>query len=167
MIHNYVKYTLMFVFLVIVQVLILNQVQFSGYINPYMYVLFILLLPVTAPPWLVILASFLIGIVIDVFSNSMGIHAAASVFAGYFRPVVIRFISSHDEEYNEYPGLLQNKFSWFLLYTSIIVLIHHAVLFFLEVFSFADFLITFFRLLLSSIFSVFIIVLSQFIIFRK
>jgi hypothetical protein len=157
----------MFVFLVIVQVLILNQVQFGGYINPYMYVLFIILLPVTAPPWLVIPASFLIGIVIDVFSNSMGIHAAASVFAGYLRPVVIRFISSHDEEYNEYPGLMQNKFSWFLLYTSIIVFIHHTVLFFLEVFSFADFFITFFRLLLSSIFSIFIIVLSQFIIFRK
>ena len=157
----------MYVFLVLIQVLILNQIQLSGYINPYFYVLFILLLPATAPPWLVLFASFFIGITIDIFSNSMGIHAAASVFAGYMRPAVIRVISNHDEEYNDYLGLHQNKFSWFLLYTSLIVLIHHTALFYLEVFTFTDFFRTFFRMLLSSIFSIFIIVLSQFIIFRK
>ncbi|MDD4108631.1 MAG: rod shape-determining protein MreD [Prolixibacteraceae bacterium] len=167
MINNYLKYFWMFVFLVIIQILILNQVQFSGYINPYFYLLFILLLPATAQPWLVLLSSFLIGIVIDAFSNTMGIHAAASVFAGYIRPAVIRVISTRDEEYNEYPGLQQNKFSWFLLYTSVIVLSHHLILFYLEVFSFNHFFITLLRVLLSSVFTIFIIVLSQFIIFRK
>lgn len=167
MIHNYLKYFWMFVLLVIIQILILNQVQFSGYINPYFYVLFILLLPATAQPWLVLLSSFFMGIVIDAFSNTMGIHAAASVFAGYIRPTVIRVISTRDEEYNEYPGLQQNKFSWFLLYASVIVLSHHLILFYLEVFSFNQFFYTLLRVLISSVFTIFIIVLSQFIIFRK
>lgn len=157
----------MFIVLVLIQILLLNQVQLSGYINPYMYILFILLLPVNSPAYVLLLLAFLIGLTIDMFSNSMGIHAFASVFIAYIRPYVIRSISVRDEELHNYPGLLQNKFSWFLTYTAIIVTIHHIILFYLEVFTFSGFFNTFLRVLISSIFSIFIIVLSQFIIFRK
>ncbi len=167
MISSYFKYTVMFILLVLIQILILNQVQFSGYINPFMYILFILLLPVNTPAYALLILAFLIGITIDLFSNSMGIHASASVFVAYIRPAVIRIISVRGDEIDNFPGLLQNKFSWFLTYTSIIVAIHHFILFYLEVFSFSGFFNTLLRVILSSIFSIFIIVLSQFIIFRK
>ena len=114
-----------------------------------------------------LLSAFLIGIAIDIFSNTMGIHAAATVFIAYIRPSVIKAISARDEDISDSPGLHNNKFSWFLFYTSILVFIHHVILFYLQVFSFAGFFNTFFRVLISSIFSIFIIVLSQFIIFRK
>ena len=167
MAHNLIKYSLMFIVLVLIQVTILNQVEFSGYVNPYWYVLFILLLPVNAPRYIILLSAFLIGIVIDLFTDSMGIHATATVFIAYIRPSVIRMISVRDEDPAEYPGLHQNKFSWFLTYTSILVFIHHLILFYLEVFSFKGFFITFLRVLISSVFTIFIIVLSQYIIFRK
>lgn len=157
----------MFILLVMIQILILNQVQLSGYINPFMYILFILLLPVNSPAYVLLIFAFLMGITIDVFSNSMGIHAFASVFIAYIRPVVLRTISVRDEELDNYPGLMQNNFFWFLKYTSIIVIIHHFILFYFEVFTFTGFFNTLLRVLLSSLFSIFIIVLSQFIIFRK
>ena len=157
----------MFILLVLIQILILNQVQLSGYINPYMYILFILLLPVNTPAYAMLMLAFLLGITIDIFSNSMGIHASASVLIAYVRPFVIRSVSVRDEEMDNYPGLMQTKFSWFFKYTAVLVIIHHFILFYLEVFSFSGFFITFLRVLLSSIFSIFIIVLSQFIIFRK
>lgn len=167
MITRLIKYAVMFVVLVLLQVLVLNQIQVSGYINPYIYVLFILLLPVSTPRYLLLILGFLIGLFVDVFSNSLGIHAAATVFIAFIRPYVIRLISNREEDRNEYPGLHQNKFSWFLYYTSIIVFAHHFVLFYLEYFTFSHFFSTFLKILLSSVISVFVIVLSQFIIFRE
>lgn len=161
-----IKYFLMFIVLVAVQVLFLNQIQFSGFINPYIYLLFIMLLPVNSPRYAVLLLSFFIGLVVDIFSNSLGIHAFASVFIAYIRPFVVRIITNREEELSDYPGLAQTGFTWFLTYTSILVLIHHTVLFYIEVFTFANFFSTLYRVFLSSIFSIFVIVLSQFIIFR-
>lgn len=167
MVRWLIKYGFMFIVLVLIQVLILNQVQFSGFVNPYIYILFVLLLPLSTPRWLLLFAGFFIGLTIDVFSNSLGIHAAATVLIAFIRPFVIRSISSREEDRNDFPGLSQNKFFWFLYYTSIMVLIHHFVLFYLEFFTFSQFFLTFLRVLISSFFSIFVIVLSQFLIFRE
>lgn len=156
----------MFVSLVLVQVLILNQVQFSGFVNPYVYILFILLLPLSTPRYAVLILAFFLGLAIDIFSNSLGLHAAATVFIAYARPLVVRLISNREEDRNDYPGLLQNKLSWFLSYVSIMVFMHHFLLFYLEVFSFSHFAGTLYRVIISSFFSIFVIVLSQFLVFR-
>jgi rod shape-determining protein MreD len=167
MIGRLIKYAVMFVVLVLIQVLVLNQVQVSGYINPFIYVLFILLLPVSTPRYLLLILGFSIGFAVDIFSNSLGIHAAATVLIAFIRPYVIRLISNREEDRNEYPGLRQNKFSWFLYYTSVLVFVHHFTLFYLEYFTFSHFFSTFLKVLLSSVFSIFVIVLSQFLIFRE
>jgi len=156
----------MFISLVLVQVLIFNQVQFSGFFNPYVYVLFIILLPLSAPRYLVLILAFLLGLIIDVFSNSLGVHSAATVFAAYARPLVIRVISNREDDKSDYPGLHQNKLIWFINYLLIMVLLHHTVLFYLEVYTFTNFFNTFYRVILSSLFSIIIIVLSQFLVFK-
>ncbi len=161
------KYGIMFVALVLVQVLIFNQVHLGGYINPFIYILFIMLLPVYTPRYLLLFAGFFLGLAIDVFSNTLGMHAAATVFIAYIRPFVIRSISNREEDRHEFPGLKQNSFSWFLYYAIIMVFSHHIIFFYLEFFTFTHFLTTLLRVVLSSLFSVFIIVLSQFLIFRE
>lgn len=161
-----IKYGLMFIGLVLIQVLVLNHVQFSGFVNPYIYILFVLLLPLSSPRYVVLILAFLLGITIDIFSNSLGIHAFASVFAAYLRPFVISLISNRQEDISDYPGLMQNKIRWFLSYITIMVILHHTVLFFIEVFTFSNFVLTLFRTLLSSVFSIFVIFLSQLIVFR-
>lgn len=160
------KYAVMFISLVLVQVLIFNQVQFSGFFNPYVYILFIILLPLSTPRYAVLLLAFLLGLTIDVFSNSLGVHSAATVFAAYVRPLVIRIISNREDDKSDYPGLKQNKLTWFINYVLLMVLLHHTVLFYLEVYTFANFLNTLYRVILSSLFSIIIIVLSQFLVFR-
>jgi rod shape-determining protein MreD len=156
----------MFVSLVLVQVLIFNQVQFSGFFNPYAYLLFIILLPLSTPRYLILILAFLLGLVIDIFSNSLGVHSAATVFAAYARPLVIRVISNREDDKSDFPGLHQNKLIWFVNYVIIMVLLHHAVLFYLEVFTFTNFFNTLYRVVLSSLFSIIIIVLSQFLVFK-
>ena len=167
MIRGPIKYVIMFISLILIQVLVLNQVQFSGFVNPYIYILFVMLLPLNSPQYAVLLLAFLMGFTIDIFSNSMGVHTAATTLIAFVRPGVIRVISNREEDRSEYPGLKQNSFQWFLYYTAIMVFIHHLAFFFLEVFSFFDFWETLYRVFLSSVFSIFIIVLSQYLIFRE
>ncbi len=161
-----IKYAIMFIVLVLTQVLFLNQVQISGFVNPYIYILFILLLPLNAPRYIVLLGGFFVGLSVDIFSNTLGIHAFASVFIAFLRPVIIRAITDREEDMSDYPGLAQNGVGWFLYYTSLMVFLHHSVLFFIEVFTLSDFFGTLYRIILSSLFSIFVIVLSQFIVFR-
>ena len=166
MIRILFKYTIMFVSLVLVQVLIFNQVQFGGFFNPYVYILFVILLPLSTPRYLVLILAFALGFIIDVFSNSLGVHSAATVFIAYMRPLVIRIISKREDDKRDFPGLHQNKLIWFVSYVVFMVLLHHLLLFYLEVYTFANFLNTLFRVVLSSLFSIIVIVLSQFLVFR-
>lgn len=164
---NLLKYGFMFIVLVLVQVLIFNQVHFSGYLNPFIYILFVMLLPVDTPRYLLLVSGFLLGLVIDVFSNSLGMHAAATTFIAFIRPFVLRSISSREEDRHEYPGLKQNSLAWFFYYAFIMVFSHHFIFFFLEFFTFSHFLTTLLRIALSTLFTVVLIVLSQFLIFRE
>jgi len=168
MIKDFGKYIIMFVALVLVQVLILNNIQVSGLINPYIYILFILLLPFTIPGYLLLGLSFLLGISIDIFNNTPGIHAGATVLLGFLRPGIAQLISSREIiEKGNTPNMTQLGFASFLKYIVISVLAHHLFLFYAEAFSFGGFFETFVRYVLSSIFSILIILGSQFIVFKN
>jgi rod shape-determining protein MreD len=165
--RKWIKYPVMFTMLVLIQVLLFNQVHLGGFLNPYIYVLFILLLPVSMPQYQVLLLSFLIGITIDWFSNTLGLHASATVLLGFLRFPVIKLISQKESDQFDYPGLLQTGMRWFLLYISILVVIHLFFLFSVEVFSFENFHRTLLRSVASSVFTVFILLISQFMVFRE
>ena len=154
--------------LVLFQVLVLNNIQVSGYINPYMYVLFILLLPFETPRWLLLISGFVIGISIDLFANTLGMHTSATVFMAFLRPYILKLLMPHDEyEQSTYPRLYYYGFTWFLKYSLVLVFLHHTFLFYVEAFRITFFFHTMLRVLLSTLFSVFLILLSQFFIFRK
>jgi len=166
MINSVLRLGLIFILLVLSQVLLFNNIQFSGYVNPYIYIMFILLLPTEIPAALMLFLSFIIGMTIDLFSGSAGMHAFASTFAGFVRPFVLRLISPrHGYIPGAQPSILNYGFMWFLLYATIIVLVHHTVLFFIEVFRLIDFFRTFFRVILSSVFSLTFIMIIEF--YRK
>ena len=80
-----------FIALVLIQALVLNHINFLGYINPYIYILFIILFPIKNNRILFIFLAFLLGLSIDLFLDSGGVHAAASVTISYIRPVILKF----------------------------------------------------------------------------
>ena len=163
MINSILRFGLIFILLIVLQVLLFNNIQFSGYVNPYIYIMFILLLPVKIPSWLLLLLSFGIGLILDFFSCSPGMHSSATVLTGFVRPFILRVISPRDGyEARSEPSMLVYGFRWFLIYTLLIVLVHHTALFYIEVFRFADFFRTMLRVLLSSLFTVTFILLIEF-----
>jgi rod shape-determining protein MreD len=126
--------------------------------------MFILLLPVEIPSWILLIISFVTGLIFDFFSGTPGMHASATVLAGFVRPYVLRLISPRDGyEPGAGPSLSIYGIRWFLIYASIIVLIHHTALFYLEVFRFTDFFRTFLRVLLSSFFSITFILILEYV----
>lgn len=157
-----------FVILVLTQVIILNHVHFSGYVNPMVYLMFILLLPFETPPWFMIILGFVTGLSVDVFSGTMGLHASATTMAAFIRKPVLIFIAPRDGyEPGSQPDIKHMGWFWFSRYAVIMILAHHIWLFTLEVFRFSDYHHTLLRIIISSVFSFVLIVLLQAILTRR
>ena len=142
--------------LMLLQVIVLNHINFTGYVNPYAYLIFILLFPFDASKTLLIFLSFLLGLSVDIFSDSGGVHAAACVLVGFLRPMLLKFSFGVSYQYN---AVKLNKvtFKERLLYITLVVFIHHFVLFSLEIFSPAHIVLILTSTLFSGIFSVLLI----------
>ncbi len=152
--------------LVLLQVFIFSNITFNGTICPYIYVVFILLYPPNRNRYLFLLLCFLLGWGVDIFEDTGGINAFASVTIGFMSKYIIRMVSG-----TKFFELEEFKFSDFgtsqwLFYTIIMVLIHHILLFFLEIFSFSNVIDTLLKALYSSAFTI-IFVCFYLILFRK
>lgn len=153
---------------VLLQVLIINNIEISSRINPFFYVIFILLLPFETPGWVLLVSGFCLGLVMDLFMSTPGLHTAATVFMAFLRPRVLSMIAPRDGyDPGSFPRLYYYGFNWFLKYSLILVFAHHLVLFYIEVFRFTDFFDTLLKVVLSSLLSVTLILVSQYFIFRK
>ena len=132
--------TLRFILLLLLQVLLLNNINFLGYINPYLYVLFLILYPFNANQTLFLFLAFLLGLGVDIFEDSGGINAAACLVVAYIRPVLLRFSFGVSYDYQTI-RFSNTQLGSRISYVALIVFIHHFVLFLLEFFNFAHFLL--------------------------
>lgn len=126
-----------FVIILFVQVILLNNIQLWGLFTPFFYILFILLLPINIPKWLLLVFAFFTGIIIDIFDNTIGIHTFSLIFIGFLRPFILRIWAPHDG-FDIHKELLPNEYGymWFLKYSFLLVSIHQLILYFIEAFSF-------------------------------
>jgi hypothetical protein len=161
------KHAVHFIVLLLLQAMVLNHVFIGAYIYPAFYIYFILLLPFETKGWVLLFSSFFLGLGVDFFTNSLGINAAASVFMAFFRPMIIRLLSvSKETEPGAAPGLKTNGFAWFFIYALILIFLHHSMLFILEVFGFANFFQTLYRIIFSTIATLVLVLLAQLIFFK-
>ena len=154
-IENIIRFTT----LVLLQVLLLNNINFLGYINPYLYVLFLVLYPFNTPQTLFLLVAFLLGISIDTFEDSGGINAAACVVIAFLRPAVLRFSFGVSYDYQTVK-LANTPLGARLGYILILVFVHHFILFTLEMFDFSHIFLITKKTLFSGIFTVILILIS-------
>ena len=168
MVNNLLKYSLIFIVSVLLQVLVLNHILIFRTISPFFYLIFLLLLPYDTPRAVLVLLGFFLGLSIDAFTNTLGVHATVCVLIGFIRPGILNKISTREtRESVSAPRISTMSLNWFIGYAAIFVSIHHLLLFMLEAFTFQGFFFTLLRAFLSGILSVILIVISQFIFFRK
>ena len=154
---------LRFVALIAAQVLIFSNIKFSPFINPYVYPLFILLLPFETPGWLLIILGFGTGLTVDFFLGSLGMHAAACVLLAYLRPVLIRIITPKGAEFEVEPNINLQGTTWFLIYCSLATFIHHTCYFLIEGGTFYNPFIALLRITISTVFSVLFMMMFLFL----
>jgi rod shape-determining protein MreD len=157
-----------FIVLVFIQVFLLKNISLYGLATPYIYILFILLLPFQTPNILLFTLALIMGLTIDAFYDTPGLHAAACVILAFVRILFISITVQKEGFDNEPdPTLGTMGFRWFFTYTLILTLVHHFFLFNLAAFNFSEFRYTLSRFLSSSIFTVFLILISGLLFFKR
>jgi hypothetical protein len=152
-----------FILLLSAQVVVFNTINFLGYINPYPYVLFIILYPVNSNKTGLLVASFLLGLMVDMFCNSGGVHAAACLVLAFVRPYIFKFAFGLSYEYQTVKlndVLTPQRFSFLV----VAVVIHHFVLFLLEIFQMSFIFEILLKTILSTIFTIIICIIIIYLI---
>ncbi len=163
-----VKNIVRFVLLVLLQVLVFDTVQFGGYVVPYVFILFVLLLPLGINKSLLLVLAFLTGLTVDFFENTMGLQTAALVFMAFARPGVIRFYFPGLEfEKGEEPGLLKLGVTGFFKYTLTLALFYQFILTFLQVFSFRHVLRSLSQILINGVVTTAVILVVMMLFSRR
>jgi rod shape-determining protein MreD len=152
-----------FVFLLALQILVFNKMNFGGYVSAFPYILFIILYPVNGNKSNLLIASFFLGLTMDLFCNSGGVHATACVVLAYLRPTFFKFSFGLSYEYQTIKlndVLTPERFTFILL----AVITHNIVMFLLESFEISFILDILIRTVLSTLFTVLICIILIYLI---
>lgn len=154
---------LRFIALLAVQVVVFNRLDLFGYINPYPYILFIILFPVNGNKAVLLLSAFFLGLLQDMFCNTGGPHAVACVTLAFLRPTFFRFSFGVSYEYQTIK--INDRMSpERLIFILLSVVTHHLILYLLEVFRFSLILDALVRTLFTTIFTLIICIITIYLI---
>lgn len=137
MIYSYLNRAFWFVGLIIIQVIILNHIHLFGYATPYIYIYLILTLESNTNRNELMLWAFFLGLFVDIFSDTPGMHASASVILAFVRPSILKLYIPRDMFDVIQPSFKTIGVFSFTKYAFIGILLHHTCLLLIEYFSFA------------------------------
>lgn len=156
-----------FVILVLMQVLIVQNIHLGSYIILLPYVLIILLFPFDMPKVMLLGFSFLVGLTVDVFYDTAGMHAAACTLMAFSRYYLLKFIAPRDGyEVGLEPNIDDMGGAWFTTYAGVLIFVHHLFFFYLEIFRWNEFFSTLGRVILSSIGTFAFVYVIQFLFYK-
>lgn len=148
--------------LLVLQILILNNIHINGFFSPYLYIAIILFLPFDTPKAATLALGFVVGLIMDIFAYTPGIHAGATVFMAYMQITILPMLSPRgDYEPGAVPSVVQYGWGWFLRYMIILTFLHQLALYFLEVFSLTNVYFTLLKVISSTAITVFLLILTQ------
>jgi len=156
----------LFISIVLLQVFILDNILLFGFVNPYVYIAFIFFYPLKENRFFFLFLAFLLGLSVDFFSDSGGIHAFATLFIAYLRLVLVKVIFKKTAIDYQLFNLNEESFGKVFNYVALLTIIHHFLLFSLANFSFQNFVHVLLQTILSSIFTLILFFLGTYI-FRK
>ena len=173
---DYLRNFLRFWILVTIQVLLLNKISLRwwSYVSghpiflPYLYPLFILLLPFQTPVWLLLFLGMAMGLTVDAFMDTMGIHAMATVLIAYLRTNVLTALLPKNlaEYHNQSPNVRVMGWFPFITYAAFLVFIHHLVFFLVEQWPFSNIGLVLLTVLASTV-TTLLLVIAYLLLFTR
>lgn len=169
MISAVLKHILRIVFLILLQGLVVNRLNLmDGMILPSVYIFAILMLPLAMNRVALMAIAFIVGALVDSFTNTLGLHTSAIVLLAFMQPVVLRVLSPREGyEPGLSPTIQDMGLTWYLAYAGMLTLIHHFWLFFIELLRFTPFWMTLGKVLLSTLATLILMVIGQYLIFSS
>ncbi len=153
---------------VLVQVVLLQNVILFDTAFCFLYIAFLLLLPVDMGKLGLMALGFVTGFIVDIFYDSLGIHAAASVAIMYLRNYWLNLITPQGGyDSGTSPTIDQNGWQWFVGYILPLVFIHHLILFFIEAYGFGLFGFTLLKAIMSTLFTTMVIIIVQYVFYKR
>jgi len=168
--NSFIKNSIRFILFLLVQVVILKEVPpIHQFITPYLYFLFILWLPIGINRLSITLLGFILGFILDLFSNTPGLHAAACGLMAYIRPSILNLLLAQEasEEVHKEPSVGTMGWGPYLFYVFALTFIHHFYLVLLEWLEFGSFTYFIGKVIATSIMSVLLIFLVELIMNRR
>lgn len=147
---NWLKLLISFFILIFLQVLVLNHMSFGGYATPFLYIYFIIKMPIGVNRNLLVFLGFLLGFIIDIFCNTLGQNAAATVFVAAFCQSIQGLFFSRDD-FEDYTPSVVSLGNAFFKYAFLVILIHHAILILISSFSYLNPVTIGLRIILSTL----------------
>jgi hypothetical protein len=145
----------------LVQYLVLFNTGFC-----FIYIAFLLFLPIQLPPVMLLLMGFTTGITVDTFYDTAGIHAASCVLLAYIRPHILRFLTPRDDyDANDSVNVRLMGWGWFTTYALVLIFLHHLLLFFLELGGIKVVGFTLLKVIVSTLFTFVVVVIVQLLFF--
>ena len=157
----------LFIFLVLLQVFVLSNINFLGYINPYVYISFVFFFPLKENRFPFLTYSFLLGLCIDFFLDSGGIHAFSTLFIGYIRLFYVHLFFRKSVVDFPFFKLALESFGKVFNFVVTLTVIHHFMLFSFTNFSFQNMLEVVLNTLFSSIFTLLLFFTGSYIFIKK
>jgi hypothetical protein len=152
----------------LIQVMLLKNLVLFNVSFCFLYVAFVLLMPIDTNPLVLMGAGFILGFMVDIFYDSLGLHACTLVFVAYLRNYwLVTITPQGGYDAGEGPLLAVNGLQWFLVYSLPLVFIHHFVLFFVEAGGFSVFWYTMLKVITSLVFTMTVIILLQYLLFDR
>ncbi|QRX63499.1 rod shape-determining protein MreD [Dysgonomonadaceae bacterium zrk40] len=163
---SYIRELLLFLMLVLLQVLLLSRINLFGMATPVIYGYFLLKLPVGRNQFYVIISAFLMGLIIDIFLNTLGMNAAAITLVAMFRKSLMGLFFEKDEFEGFVPGM-NSAPAPFVRFTIFTIFIHVTLLFFIESFTLFNLVNTLLRIIISGVSSILLIIAIDKLIYRR
>lgn len=166
--RSFLTHSFQFLIFLSLQVLLLRNLVLFDTAFCYLYIGFLLFLPIQMPKVMLLALAFVSGLTIDIFYDTIGINAAASVLLAYLRPYVLLVLTPRDDyEKSDSVNVHVMGWRWFSVYTLFLVFMHHLALFFLELGSFREVGFTLVKVLVSTLFTYLVLVIIQLLFFSS
>ena len=146
-----------YILVMLLQVLLFDQLQLWGVCHPYVYVLCLLMLPITLPHNMDMLIGALAGLIMDVCCNSLGVHISVCVLIMFARPYLVGVLVNDKDRLNEQISIRSLGMEAMVKYVCILVVVHHFLIFLLGAWSWHHIGFVLLATLVSSLITILII----------
>lgn len=166
--NKWIQYSIYFLFIVLLQGLVINHLGLGNYAYPMIYLLPLLILPFEINFFITMGIALVLGVSVDMLSDTFGLHTSASVLMAYLRPTILKLIKPRDGyEANLLPTIHDMGLTWYAAYTAIFVLIHHTWFFTFEVFRLDLTGLILLKILVSTFLSFIFLLGLQFLLYKS